>query len=196
MCEHFAEYLKSHELRNYGDREALWDQVEAFTLAAHQSLDVQQTAYTIANQSRSLTDCDRVGVALRHGKRQRLASLSGVESFDRRAGEVQSLERLCTAVAASGMPLWYAGDDRDLPPQIDAALHTYLDQSHVRSLAIIPLLPADEDTEKRTSGKHNARRTVGMLIGERFHESTLDESWKQRMGLVANHSATAITNAQ
>ena len=196
MCGHFADYLKSHQLRSYSEREALWDSLEAFTRAAHQSLDVQETAYTIVNQGRGLIGCDRLSVAQPRGKRPRLAAISGVESFDRRSAEVKLLEDLAAVVAASRQPLWYAGDDSHLPPQIAEALDRYVDHSQVRSLAIVPLVPEEdpEGSQSDTGGRQG--RLAGLLIGEQYRQSAIDKPWQHRMTTVARHSATALANAQ
>ncbi len=65
MCELAADFLKSHQLRHFSDRQVLWARLEEFTRDVHASLEPIQTAYTIANEGRRLIECDRVSVAIR-----------------------------------------------------------------------------------------------------------------------------------
>ncbi|MDY0171219.1 MAG: hemolysin D, partial [Thermoguttaceae bacterium] len=77
MCELAADFLKSHQLRHFSDRQALWTKLEDFTRAVYASLDSRATAYTIANEGRRLIECDRLSVALRRGNRCRIEAISG-----------------------------------------------------------------------------------------------------------------------
>ena len=52
MCELAADFLKSHQLRHFSDRQVLWSRLEDFTRAVHASLEPTETAYTIANEGR------------------------------------------------------------------------------------------------------------------------------------------------
>ncbi len=63
MCELAGDFLKSHQLRHFSDRQVLWSRLEDFTRAVHASLEPIETAYTIANEGRRLIECDRVSVA-------------------------------------------------------------------------------------------------------------------------------------
>ena len=60
MCELAGDYLKTHSLRLFTDRQVMWTQLEQFTRLVHQGLDPRATAYTIANEGRRLIECDRV----------------------------------------------------------------------------------------------------------------------------------------
>ena len=68
MCELAGDYLKAQRLRHFSDKQTLWEQLEAFTRTAHQTLDLRQTAYSIANDGRRLIGCDRVSVAIQRGR--------------------------------------------------------------------------------------------------------------------------------
>ena len=67
MCELAGDYLKTHRLRLFTDRQVMWTQLEQFTRLVHQGLDPRATAYTIANEGRRLIECDRVSVAIKRG---------------------------------------------------------------------------------------------------------------------------------
>ena len=101
-----CEYFKSRQLRHFGDRQTLWGQLEEFTRVIHSSLDPRLTAYTLANEGRRLIECDRVSVAIRHGRKCRVDAISGQDVFDKRSNLVRLMEQLSSAVVASEEPLW------------------------------------------------------------------------------------------
>ena len=193
MCEHASDFLKNRRLRHLGDRQTLWEQLEDFIRSAHHGLDSKATAYTIVNESRRLIQCDRVSIALRKGKHLAVEAVSGLDTIDRRAAEVQQLGQLATVVAAAKRPLWYTGNNPNLPPQIDEPLHSYVDQSHAKMLAVIPLYPptAVGETEKSA----HAQQAIGALIVEELASSRIDDGYSERVDIVATHSASALANA-
>lgn len=110
-----------------------------FDLAVHASLDLRRTAYTIAHEARRFLDVDRVTVTVERRGRQRAVAISNQESFDSRAAAVQALEKLATTIAATGEPFSYLGVHSELAPQIHAALHAHLEQSHSQVVFVVPL---------------------------------------------------------
>ena len=91
MCELAGDFLKSHQLRHFSDRQTLWTQLEDFTRTVHASLNPRETAYTIVNEGRRLIECDRVTVAIRRGKKCRIEAISGQDLFDKRSNTVRLL---------------------------------------------------------------------------------------------------------
>lgn len=192
MCDLAAEYLKNRRLRNFQERQALWDKLETFIHTIHGCLDVRETAYTVANEGRRLIDADRVSVALRRGGRCQVEVVSGLDSINRRSREVRCLSALATTVVRAGQPLWYHGDADDLPPQIEKTLHEYLDKSPARLVAVIPLREPLRD-ETAQHGRYG--KTIGALIVEQLQDNRLSEALEKRIDVVAGHAADALTNA-
>jgi hypothetical protein len=188
MCDMAGDYLKNRRLRALQDRQRLWERLERFLVQVHRSLDLLPTAYAIANEGREVIGADRVSVAIARGRRYRVEVVSGLDSIDRRAEQVKLLERLTTLVMATGEPLWYGDATDELPPQVDAALQTYLDQSHSKSLWIIPLRPAGSDTTTRSPH-------LGALIVERLEQSGSEPGIAERCQLVAQHGGVALASA-
>lgn len=191
LSEIAADFTRRQELRNLRDRSELWGQYEAFAERVHSDLDLGKTAYVLANDGRGLIGCDRVSVLLVKRRRTcRLKAVSGQDTFDRRANPVRLLEQLCSAVVETGEPLWYHEDASDLPPQIEAPLQRYLDESHARMLAVVPLKePADPE-------QPFARvRTFGAFVAERFVADPNPETTRHRVEAVSGHGAAAIRNA-
>ncbi len=194
MCDLAADYLKRRRLRHLHDRQALWEQLEQFTRAAHASLDPRETALVVANEGRRLIGCDRVSVAFLRGRRCVIEAVSGLDSIDRRASEVRALGKLATAAVAANEPLYYTGDDSHLAPQLERALHDYIDRAHAKSLAVIPLTPDLGDTREETTRRRRPR-PLGALVVEQFHQRTFEEPTQQRINTVVQHSALALAKA-
>ena len=83
--------------------------------------------------------CDRLSVAVKHGVKHKIEAVSGQDTLDTRSNVVVMLRKLTDRVCAAGDPLWYNGTPQDLPPQIEQSLQEYIDESHTKSLAVIPV---------------------------------------------------------
>lgn len=189
-------YLRNSRLRYLSQKQTLWEQLETFTRTAHEKLDVRQTAYTVANEGRRLIGCDRVTVAVQRGSRVVIESISGQDIFDKRSNVAMLLTKLARAVTRTGEDVWYAGDTSDMAPQVEKSLEAYVDESHTKSMAILPLMPPQEAEEAPTPGeKARPQRVLGALIVEQMVDSQEPEGFRQRIDVVRTHSATALANA-
>ncbi|MCS7236644.1 MAG: HlyD family efflux transporter periplasmic adaptor subunit [Thermoguttaceae bacterium] len=197
MCDLAAEYLKGRQLRQLADRQALWGQMEEFIRLVHGNLNPRTTAYVIANEGRRLIGCDRVTVAIRRGTKCRIEAISGQDVIDRRSNTVRLLTKLATVVTAADEPVWFTGDTRHLAPQVEEAIEDYVDQSHSKTVAVIPLRRpqlepvAEEEPDKRPEPPP----VVGALIVERIEDARLPETMVNRIKVVAEHAGAALANA-
>ncbi|HEX3997360.1 MAG TPA: HlyD family efflux transporter periplasmic adaptor subunit [Pirellulales bacterium] len=200
LSELAGDFQRNRQLRQLQDREILWGRFERFVEQIHTTLDVRQTAYTIANDGRSLVGCDRLSVGVLRGRKCRLLASSGVDQFDRRASGVQLLERLAAVVAKIDEPLWHDDNRSPLPPQIETPLEAALDDTHARAMAVLPLHaiePREPAPTKESPGKlPEPGRLVGVLIAERFDNGIFDPPQRERIEAVARQSAVALANAQ
>ncbi|MDA7906637.1 hypothetical protein N9B43_07020, partial [Mariniblastus sp.] len=133
------EFLSNQKIRSYAAERAMWNRREQFIGIIHQSLDTQDVAYAIANEGRRFLDCDRVSVAIGRDRQCRVNAVSGLDTIERRATQVKQLSQLASLVIRTHEPLWYSGTSDSLPPQIREPLHEYVDRSHTKMLAILPL---------------------------------------------------------
>lgn len=195
MCEHAGDFLKSRQLRSFSDRQALWTQLEEFTRAVHASLDPRVTAYTVANEGRRLIECDRVSVAVRHGRRCLIEAVSGQDLVDKRSNTVRMLGELATAVVASGEPVWYTGDTSNFAPQVEDAVQAYVDESHSKTVAVIPLRRLEVIEEKEADENYVPPEAVGALIVEQIEDARVAQKMIHRVDVVAQHSSVAMVNA-
>lgn len=193
MCELVSDFLRSRQLRQFTDRQTLWNQLESFTRAAHASLHPTETAYTIVNEARRLIGCDRVSVAIRKGRKCYIEAVSGQDILDRRSTVVRLLNDLSTAVVAAGEPVWYSGDTTDMAPQVEEALQNYVDESHAKNVAILPLVrPTPTRGE---NDEHAPDEPIGALIVEQIEDSRPRDGMVQRVNVVCEHSSAALGNA-
>src|SRR6056297_3264172 len=205
MCELAAEWLRSQKLRTLGDRQTLWQQADAFARASHESLDLKETAYIVANEGRRLIGCDRVSVAIRKGRKCKVQAVSGQDTIENRSNIIAALNNLATRVVAAGEPLWHDGSTEDLPPQIEEALEDYVDLSYGRNLAVLPLREPQRklgvDKEQGAAGevdRDNAHRgeVIGALIVEQIETDLPPDIFRTRCDLVYEHGTRAIANSQ
>lgn len=198
MCDLAGEYLKSRQLRHFSDRQVLWSQLEEFTRVVHASLHPRETAYTIANEGRRLIECDRVSVAIRKGRKCHIEAVSGQDLFDKRSNTVRLLSRLATAVVDSDEPMWYTGDTSNMAPQVEDAVQEYVDESHSKTVAVLPLrrrLVIDDESELDPNKRQEPELPVGALIVEQIEDSRVPEKMLHRVEVVTQHSSTALANA-
>lgn len=195
MCELAGDFLKSHQLRHFSDRQVLWTQLEDFTHMIHTSLEPREAAYCIANEGRRLIECDRVSVAIRRGNRCKIEAVSGQDMFDKRSNMVRLLGRLATAVVATGDSVWYAGDTRDMAPQVEDAVQEYVDESHSKNVAVLPLKRPEPEEEDDPKKRPQLQEPIGALIVEQIEDSRVPQSMVQRVEVVCRHSSTALANA-
>src|SRR5262245_23900798 len=139
MCELASEWLKSQKLKQFSNRHSLWAQSDHFSRLVHESLDLRETSYTVVNEGRRLIGCDRVSLATRRGRKCVVQAVSGQDTVESRSNIISSLNELASKVVATGEALWYEGSTENLPPQLENAIHKYVEESYAKSLVILPL---------------------------------------------------------
>ncbi|WP_146568606.1 HlyD family secretion protein [Posidoniimonas corsicana] len=196
-CDLAGDYLRGRRLAHLSEKQSLWEQLESFTRSAHQTLDVTEAAFTIANEGRRLIGCDRVTVAVKHGSRVTLEAISGQDVFDKRSNTATLLTKVARAVCKTGEDVWFTGDGSGLAPQVEKAIDAYVDDSHTKNMAILPLVePEDEDLPPEEKQRRKGPpKVLGALIVEQMVDSTVPEGYRQRVDVVRGHSVTAIGNA-
>jgi hypothetical protein len=206
LAELASDYLRNSQLRELQDRATLWSQFEQFTERVHEGLDVDQIAASIANDGRHLIGCDKVTVAVRKGSRYPVRAVSGLDSIDRRSNVLRAAQDLIRRVVITKEPFWYqdsANEDHaqphvDIAPQLENAVHKYLDESPARLLAVFPLMPSSLPADgSRDSNQSNSRKDkpVGVILIERFEGASTSGLTRHRSEVVARQSASALKNA-
>ncbi len=196
MCDIASDFLTNERIRSFASQQTMWSKFEQFIKSVHNGLDAKQTAYVIANEGRRVIDCDRVSVVLQKGRRCKVESVSGLDSIERRADQIKRLGSLAQTTIEGAAPVWYDGDDSQLAPQIEAKLQKYVDQSHSKMVAIVPLYQQQRDPadsmDPRPAEKSKA---IGALIVEQLKDARVTPDFRKRVDVVADHAQTAITNS-
>jgi multidrug efflux pump subunit AcrA (membrane-fusion protein) len=194
MSDLACDFLKNRRLRQLGENQNLWRSVEQFVQAIHSSLDVPAVGMAIVNEGRRLVGCDRVSLAIRYGGQCRIEAVSGLDSIERRAAEVKQLAALATAVLKTGEPLWHGEGSEPLPPQIEQPLSQYVDRSHARLIAVLPLWA---ETRRQDDGAPAvpAARPLGAIIIEQLRDARDSETLRTKGQLVAQHGGQALARA-
>jgi len=181
-------YTRKQHLRQIVGQQQLWSQLEAFARQIHASLNPTEVAYLIANEGRRLIECDRLSVAVRHGRKPLIEAISGADVVEKRSSLVQLMRELCERTLEWGEKLVYRGSrDESLPPGVVKALDEYLQESPSKLLAILPL--KDDREEKSKKPPRSA------LVMESFEPALPPEQLVARMEVVGKHATTALYNA-
>lgn len=197
-----GEWLKGATLRQVSDRQEMWQQADHFARLVHDNLDLRDTAFTIANEGRQLIGCDRVSVAIKKGGKCKVQAISGQDSIENRSNIVSALNVLASKVVSAGESLWYDGSTADLPPQLEEAIEDYVDLSHGRSIAVLPIRRPEKVVEGDVNAKEtvqredqSAREIIGALIVEQIESQVPMEVMRSRCDLVYEHTARALNNS-
>ncbi len=182
------DFHRNIELGLLRQRELNRDEADRFALAVHGSLDPTETALVLANEGRRVVGCDRMHVLVCHGRSCRATATSGVASLERRAKSIRLLERLVNAALTTGEPLWYSESAVDIPEQIAEPLEAYVDETHARTVAILPLY------DTRQAGDETPR-LIGALVAEEFQTAAGEAQLRSRLTETARHGQQALANS-
>ncbi len=202
MAGLIGEWLKGHTLQKVSDRQVMWQQADHFARLVHDNLELRDTAFTIANEGRQLIGCDRVSVAIKKGRKCRVTAVSGQDTIENRSNIVSALNVLSTRVVSAGQSLWYDGSVEDLPPQLEEAIEDYVDLSHGRSIAVLPIRRPEKVVEGDVQSKEtvqredlSSREIIGALIVEQIESQVPADTLRSRCDLVYEHAARALNNS-
>jgi hypothetical protein len=189
LCDLAATYLKNRQMRQMMSQQRLWNQLEGFTHQIHGSLDLNETAYSVANDGKRLVGCDRLSVALKLTGRVMVEAVSGQEVVEQRANLVRELTRLCKVVIRSNEDLVYTGNTEGFAPDIRDALELYVDESGAKAVIITLLHKPETDTNKD-------KVTFGCLVAEQIGDEVAPTDMHARTEVVSRHASTALWNSQ
>lgn len=170
-----------------------------FVKEIHRSIFQDETCYAIANETRRLLNVDRVSVAVIQGKRSKIAAISSQDKFDNRANVVRKLNKVAQLVAAAKTPVWITGDTSGLAPKLAAAINDYLDESHSRTLGVLPIMdaaaaPGEGDLVRRQVSTQE--KCLGVVVIEHFANEISQDAISDELQLITEQSASALGNAR
>ena len=188
FAELATDFQRRHQLRQFRFLLTNQERFDSFVTSIHQSLNLAETCYAVANEGRRLVGCDRLSVLVNMRGRFKTQAVSGLDSIDSRSEEICQLERLARAAAATGEPLWFDGDASDQPPVIEALIQSYVDLSCARTLAVIPLQEPLTDGPSPTA-------CIGVLVFEQFEGGPFQPGDRETLAAVVRHGTPAIRSA-
>jgi multidrug efflux pump subunit AcrA (membrane-fusion protein) len=192
-----AEYHACRELAQLRNNESYRQELLRLSSLVHRHIDLEPTAYAVANEGRRVIGCDRLSVLAQVGRGCRLLATSGTSRIERRSVAARQLEHLAELVRPLGEPACYADGQSDALPVVAEALEAHAEESHARQVAVLPLLrpgAADDDTSDRRSRAKTAP-PMFVLIAEQFDARNGDLQ-RERVVEVGQLSATALYNAE
>jgi multidrug efflux pump subunit AcrA (membrane-fusion protein) len=191
----FAEFYGRHQDR-LQTKLACVEELESFTQAVHERLSSRHVSYVIANDGKRLVKCDRVSVLLRRGRSYCLAAVSGLEVVETRSQAAKLLCRLVSQASDTGEGLDYPGDLSSLALPVRRALEEYVDETHVRSLSIVPLSAKPPVSPGKEDATHPPEPTLlGAVVVEHFADAAEAKGQAERARFLAEHAASALANA-
>jgi len=191
------DFMLRERLRALSRKQELCDEVLRFVGKIHASLDLDSTAYAVANEGRRLSECDRVTVLRRHGRRYRVVAVSGQDRFDLRSPAIRKLTTFATAVAATGATYSSDGSAGSSAPQLEHALADYLDDSFVKHVTVVPLVPKSNaaDAGDEEGSKRDRPTPLGVLVFERHNPTAAAAGYDERVAFLAEYATVALANA-
>lgn len=152
FCARAADYHRQRQWAALRQEQEAAARAEQLALRLHESIHLDATAYAVANEGRQFLGCDRLSVLALRGRRCRALAVSGVDAIDRRAEAVRGMEQLAEAVLATGEPLWSDGQRQGPAGPVEALVQDYVDRSHARRLAVLPLQPPGRTRSRSNRG--------------------------------------------
>ena len=166
----------------------------------HRDLDLDATAYRIANESRRLLNCDRTTVLLPSGKKFKVRAMSGVAVVDSRSNSVKSIERLAAAAIVMSRPMILPSEDQ-LPPQIQAPLDDYLDETGVMTTILLPLYEPnhvkdeDEGSDAQIENPFDGQGDAVALMMLEYFSGAPPEAISPATTIIASEAMYSLRNA-
>jgi len=117
IAELYADYYRRRRLEWLTERELLWRRLRAFSLEIHRSLGLNETAYAIVNDGRSLIDCDRLTLLACDAGSCQMLAVSGAVACDPRSDAVTVLKSLAIATSAQGLPFVFPPVETGIPSE-------------------------------------------------------------------------------
>lgn len=194
----FQRWHEQQDLAKLSNRSEKWTERMQFINEVHGTIDYKETAYSIANEARRVLNADRVSVGRWTGRKCKITSISSQDRFDNRSNVVRKLSKVASAAVGADSTFWVTGDTEGLAPEVAKKINNYLDESHSRTLAVIPLAirPPDEpDLDMKKRGRKKPRK-LGAIVIEYFDADVTQQQVQDDCDLIVQQSQLALENAR
>ncbi len=196
--EIFAAWRARHQLRRQSTRHGRQQRLMEFIRDIHSSLHPREVAYAAANDGRLLVGCDRLSVLGFDSRNAKVLAVSGQDDFDNRSNVIRKQQALAGAICRGQQPVWLGGEsDGELPRKLQDLADDYLNESHSRTLGIVPLFhKAEVASEDNPDGKAQPHESVGAMIFEWFGQDVNRSAVSSDVQTLTDHVGRALGNAQ
>ncbi len=194
----FPRWHEQHDLSKLSQSADRFSEKMDFITEIHGSIQFHETAHTVANESRRLLNCDRVSVGTWNGSRCKIIAISSQDRFDNRANVVRLLSNVATSSVSADTAFWVTGNTEDLAPEVATQINEYLDESHCRTLAVIPLISRPDDTADLEMDKRlkEQPKKLGVIVFEFFDRDVGEDEINEDTKLVVEQATLAVRNAR
>ncbi|MDG2185990.1 MAG: HlyD family efflux transporter periplasmic adaptor subunit [Mariniblastus sp.] len=197
ITELFPRWHENQELSRLNQNAESMSSTLDFVTEIHRSIDIDETAFAIANEARRVLASDRVSIARWTGSKCKIIAVSSQDRFDNRANVIRKLADVATSSVSIETPFWVTGKTEGFAPKIANRINDYMDESHCRTLAVIPLLrqPEENPDQQFKPGGHPNPKKLGAMIIEFFDADVQQPSIAEPCKLVTEHAELALANA-
>ncbi|MFK7768039.1 MAG: HlyD family efflux transporter periplasmic adaptor subunit [Mariniblastus sp.] len=162
------------------------DEVFAFSVNAHRSLDSKEVGHFIANDARTLLGCERVSVFSVDQGRPRLLTVSSVANVEGRTELVRNMNSLIARACRKNEPIF--SDQVPTDPRLAALLENHIAKTGLPFVFAVPIFSSD------VRGNRSKRQLSGYLFAESTEE--IDRfQFARAISHVVPHAQIALTNA-
>ena len=195
--EIFSSWQARNQLRFQSTQQSQQEQTLDFVRSIHSSLDPTEVAYAAANDGRLLAGCDRLSILKFDGRQCKVLSVSGQDDFDNRSNVVKKQEELTTLVCKTQQPLWLIGQSGDLPRATKDLVDDYLNESHSRTLGVLPLFDGkgQVDLDVELEDDPEPSMPTGAMIVEWFGQDMTEMQASANIEVLSDHIGRALGNA-
>ena len=178
-----ADRVRAQQVAQLAQSQTEWQKVDRYAQQVHGSIELEPTAFMIANEAAALLGCDRVTVAVRRRRDVIVKAVSGQSDVNRRSNLVRLQEKLGSSVLTSPSAVIVGPRVRQYDASLEDVVTAYLNESGAKTLFAIPL--------KSTSDSE----PIGVLFLEQFDERVNAEQIAERANSVAAHATLALRQA-
>ena len=194
--EIFGSWQARHQLRFQTTQQTKQQKLLDFVRDIHGSLDPGEVAYAAANDGRLLADCVRLCVLAFDGRRCQVLAVSGQDDFDDRSNVVRKQQDLASLVCRTQQPLWLIGQSEELPRATRDLVDDYLNESHSRTIGVIPLFDGKGETDEDTEIEEvDTAIPTGALVLEWFSQDVTEDQAMEDVIVLSDHVGRALANA-
>jgi len=197
-----------------------FEHFQQFIARLYGQIDLQQTAYVLANEGRRLLGCQRLSLIVRYGDTWRAEAISGQATFDRRSDGIRALEELPALLGPLKGPYWYTqaakAADSNAPPadpagRMRAAAAAFCQRTGSKAVVVAPLVVMPEGSGQANDNTASSRssqpaasdssttgaveQVIGVLVAEQFSSDRFPADTDQRLEVVRLYGAPAVKNA-